>query len=134
MDAFSRTIDSISGTFQALHEKRKAAEDDAFLGDAKLEMNKRFAQIETEALNSADASDPNFINILDGKLDSAARDIFGEISQAGGYTPSEEAAASFDRLSENFRISATRNAVGTVHNERVSFLVDGADEAYPECY
>lgn len=125
---FARDMQAVAGTFQALADKRRAAEDGAFLDDFQFEFDRRAADIEAKALNSAEIGNPNFVNELDRRLEEEQQRVLTEVQQRRGYTPSADGLQRATSLAQDLRLRTARNATGQAHNQRVSLIVDTANE------
>lgn len=117
-------ISNIADTFRALHLQRQSADDQVFLDRYQLELNKRYSAIESESANSPDTANPNYVNILDGKLKDTQKNVYDELTSSGQYSVSDEGRRKAEHTAMQMRAASARRSAVAAHNQRVTGYVN----------
>lgn len=126
--SFQADLDSISGTFKQLADKRQAAENAAFVDRFKLEFAKRSSAIQAEAVSGPDTTKPDFVSKLDQRLSEAQADVLKQLRENGGFSPSDEGVKAATTSAMETRTATARASAITAHNQRLGLLVDSATQ------
>lgn len=125
---FGQEISNIADTFRALSIQRQGSDDQVALDHRNLELNKRYSAIEAEAANSPDAANPNFVNILDKRLQDTAKSLDDELSASGRFSLSAEGRRKADHDTMQMRAATARRSAVAAHNQRVTGNVNIINE------
>lgn len=124
---FQSDIDAAARSFEALYEKKQAAENRAFVDRYQIEYNKRAAQITADALSSPDATKPQFVSLLDQKLAQAQQDTMDDMHAQGTWSPSQDGVNAARSTAMAIRASTARTATVDAHNQRLGVMLDAAN-------
>jgi hypothetical protein len=123
-----REISSIADTFRALTVQRQGADDQVFLDKYQLELNKRYSAIESESANSPDTANPNYVNILDKRLQDTQKTVYDELTNSGQHTVSMEGRRKAEHAAMEMRAATARRSAIAAHNQRVTGYVNIVNE------
>jgi hypothetical protein len=125
--SFSRDMMSISASFEALAEKRQAAEDAIAVDRGQLLLNQRFEPLIQQSLTGPGTGSKTYLRDLDGALAAEQEKVFQEMKE-GGYALSPDGQRKFEHAAMQLRIGAARRAAVTANNQRVAQIQLRADD------
>jgi hypothetical protein len=124
LQEFGRSLHGIANMAANFAEKRKGAEDGIGIDSRQLEVTKRLAAAEAEALNNP-SDDPNFINDWDARVASIHQDVDTEFNESGQRL-SEDGQRRWQQVSLNVRTNSAGRMGVAINNARVVKLTDQA--------
>jgi len=121
LSAFSKDMAAVGVAFNALYEKRKAAEDAIGVDHGQLLLNQNFEPVIREKLSSPETARPDFITKLDERLGEVQEETFKALEEKG-VALSPEGRKKLEHAAMGLRVSAARRAAAGANNQRVAHL------------
>lgn len=124
LSGFGKELSGVAKVWTDLYDKRRDAEDKVFLDRYQIEIAKRFTPMELGAVNSPEASRPDFVQSFDKRLDETAQTTFDELTADGQFSPSEKGRQAALHAAAQLRIQAARRTAINAHNQQLVSRVD----------
>lgn len=119
--SFAKDMFAVGATFEALYQKRQAAEDGIAVDRGQLLLNQQFEPLVEQSLSSPETGQKDYLKKLDERLAEAQGKVLGDMKEQG-YSLSPDGQRKFEHAAMQLRIGAARRAAVTVNNQRVSLL------------